>query len=196
MNTKHQLNRIIIKTMKFLITSKNQTKHKTTDYTEQELEKISSRNKYIKIQQITIPLLLESPKSKDFQLSDLKIDFLVDSGAILNIINFPTWNEIQTLHPKLLPSKTSSKLATAQRSSLTNYGKIHLLLVPIRTMERNKLSNKPFKQKFHITIIKHNIVGIQFITKYIPIMNILNSKLHIKDKYSRMIKTSSQSFED
>ena len=57
-------------------------------------------------------------------------------------------------------------------------------------MEQNKILNKPFKQTFHITDIKHNIIGIPFITKYIPTINILNSKLHIKDKYIRMKNTA------
>ena len=90
---------------------------------------------------------------------------------------------MQTLHPKMLPLKTSRRLATAQRLSLTNYGKIQFLLVPTRTMEQNKLLNKPFKQTFHITDMKHNIVGIPFITEHIPSIIILNSKLHINDKY-------------
>ena len=57
-------------------------------------------------------------------------------------------------------------------------------------MERNKISNKPFKQTFHITDIKHNIIGIPFVTKYTPTINILNSKTHIKDKYTRMKNTA------
>ena len=57
-------------------------------------------------------------------------------------------------------------------------------------MEQNKIINKPFKQLFHITDIKHNIIGIPFITKYIPKINILNSKLSLKDKYTRMKNTS------
>ena len=73
---------------------------------------------------------------------------------------------------------------------LTNYGKIQLFLVPTRTMEQNKILNKPFRQTFHITDIKHNIIGIPFITKYIPTINILNSKLHIKDKYRKMKNTA------
>ena len=105
----------------------------------------------------------------------------------------PTWNEINTLHPTLAPIKTASKLATAQGSTLVNYGKIKFFLVPTRTMEQNKILNKPFRQTFHITDIKHNIIGIPFITKYIPTINILNSKLHIKDKYTR-IKTTSLTF--
>ena len=66
----------------------------------------------------TIPFLLESPRNKEFQPPDLEIDFLIDSGAESNIINIPTWNEIKTLHPKLTPLATSSKLATAQGSTL------------------------------------------------------------------------------
>ena len=70
----------------------------------------------------TIPLLLESPKSKQFQTPDHEIDFLIDSRAESNIINIPTWNEKKILVLKLIPFKTTSRLATAQGS--TNYGKI------------------------------------------------------------------------
>ena len=57
-------------------------------------------------------------------------------------------------------------------------------------MEQNKILDKPYKQTFHITDIKHNILGISFITKDIPTINILNSKIHIKDKYTRMKNTA------
>ena len=57
-------------------------------------------------------------------------------------------------------------------------------------MEQNKILTKPFKQIFHITDIKHNIIGIPFISKYIPTINILNSKILIKDKYTKTKDTS------
>ena len=57
-------------------------------------------------------------------------------------------------------------------------------------MEQNKILNKPFKQTFHISDIRHNIIGIPFITKYIPTTNILNSKIHIKDKYTKTKNTA------
>ena len=50
--------------------------------------------------------------------------------------------------------------------------------------------NKPFKETFHITDIKPNNIGITFITKYIPTKNILNSKIHIKDKYTKTKNTA------
>ena len=82
--------------------------------------------------------------------------------------------------------KIANKLATAQGSSIINYGKIQVFLVPTRTMEQNKILSKACKQTFHITDIKHNIIGIPFLTKYNPTINIFNSKLHIKDMYTRM----------
>ena len=57
-------------------------------------------------------------------------------------------------------------------------------------MEQNKLLNKPFKQTSHITDIKHNINGFPFITKYIPTINILERKINIKDKYTKMHNTA------
>ena len=57
-------------------------------------------------------------------------------------------------------------------------------------MEQNKILNKPFKQTFHITDIKHTIIGIPFFSKYIPTINILNSKIHIKDKYTKTKSTA------
>ena len=159
---------------------KDETQCSNTKHIYQNIQKEQPREKIW-----TIPFLLESPRSKEFQQPDLEIDFLIDSRAESNIINIPTWNEIKTLQPNLTPLEISSKLATAQGSTLVNYGKIQLFLVPTRTMEQNKILNKPFKQTFHITDIKHNIIGIPFITKYIPTINILNSKIHIKDKYTK-----------
>ena len=60
-------------------------------------------------------------------------------------------------------------------------------------MEQNKLLYKPFKQTFNIAVIKHNVVGVPFITKYNPTSNILNSIIHIEDKYTK-IKNSSLTF--
>ena len=163
----------------------DKTKCLNTNHIYQNIQKEQPKEKIW-----TIPFLLESPRNKKFQPPDLEIDFLIDSGAESKIVYIPTWNEIKTLHPKLTPLETSSKLATAQGSTLVNYGKIQLFLLPTRTIEQNKILNKPFKQIFHITDIKHNIIGIPFISKYIPTINILNSKILIKDKYTKTKDTS------
>ena len=165
---------------------KGKTQCSNTNHIYQNIQKKQPREKLW-----TIPFLLESPRNKEFQPPDLEIDFLIDSGAESNIINIPTWNEIKTLHPKLTPLATSSKLATAQGSTIVNYGKIQLFLLPTRTMEQNKILNRPFKQIFHITDIKQKkIIGIPFISKNIPTINILNCKILIKDKYTKTKNTA------
>ena len=57
-------------------------------------------------------------------------------------------------------------------------------------MKQSKLLNKPFKQTFHISDIKHNFIEIPFITKYIPTISILDNKFKKKDKYTRMQNTA------
>ena len=113
---------------------KSETQCSNTNHIYQSIQKKQPSEKIW-----TIPFLLEIPRNKEFQPPDLEIDFLIDSGAESNIINISTWNEIKTLHPKLTPLETSSKLATAQGSTLVNYGKIQLFLLPTRTMEQNNL---------------------------------------------------------
>ena len=127
---------------------KDETQCSNTKHIYQKIQKEQPREKIW-----TIPILLESPTSKEFHSQNLEIDFLIDSGAESNIINIPTWNEIRTLHPNLTPIETSSKLATAQGSILVTYGKIKLFLLPTRTMEQNKILNKPFKQTIHLLIL-------------------------------------------
>ena len=61
---------------------------------------------------------IRKPKKQKVQSPDFEIDFLSDSRAETNINKIP--NEIRFLHPKLSPSKTSSKLATAEGTSPTN----------------------------------------------------------------------------
>ena len=102
---------------------------------------------------------------------------------------------MKILHPKLKPFKTTIRLATAQGSILTNYAKNPTFPCSHSNNGKNKLMSKPFKQTFHITDIKHKIIGIPFITKYIPTINILNSRNHIKDKYTRMKNTALISFQ-
>ena len=85
------------------------------------------------------PFLLESPENKEFQPPDLEIDFLIDSGTESNIIDNPSWNETKTLHPNLIPMKTASKLATAQGSTLNNYGKFNFPLLPLEQWNKIKI---------------------------------------------------------
>ena len=57
-------------------------------------------------------------------------------------------------------------------------------------MEQNEALYKPFEQIFYFTEIKHSTIGIPFITKNVPIINTLISKLDIKEKYTKLGNTS------
>ena len=64
------------------------------------------------------------------------------------MIIFPTRKRNYNIHPKLLPSETSSKQAIAQSTSLTNYRKTQLSLTRAQKMENGtKLTLlKPLKK--------------------------------------------------
>ena len=79
---------------------KDEIQGSKTNHIYQNIQKKQPREKIW-----TIPFLLESPKSKEFQPPDLEIDFLIDSGAESNIINIPTWNKIKELHANLKPPR-------------------------------------------------------------------------------------------
>ena len=111
----------------------DKTKCLNTNHIYQNIQKEQPKEKIW-----TKPFLLEKTKNKEFQPPDLEIDFLIDSGAESNIINIPTWNEIKTLHPILTPLTTSSKLATAQGSTLVNYGKVQLFFLPTKQWSKIK----------------------------------------------------------
>ena len=54
----------------------NEKQRSSTNHIYQNIQKNTAKKKVW-----AIPLLLESPKSKEFQPPDLEIDFLIDSGA-------------------------------------------------------------------------------------------------------------------
>ena len=64
---------------------KDETRYSNTKHIYQNIQKKQPREKIW-----TISFLLESPRNKEFQPTDLEIDFLIDSGAESNIINIST----------------------------------------------------------------------------------------------------------
>ena len=78
---------------------------------------------------------------------------------------------------KIKTFKNLQQISYSTRISFNKFWQIQVFLIPTRTMEQKKLLTKPFKQTFLITDIKHNTIEIPFIIKYIPTLNILNSKV-------------------
>ena len=69
----------------------------------------------------------------------LEIDFLMDSGATLNLLNEDTWNEIKYKNPEIQLEKANKTLTAANNTTIETYGTVQLPLTPDRIWNnRNK----------------------------------------------------------
>ena len=69
----------------------------------------------------------------------LEIDFLLDSGATLNLLNEDTWNEIKCNNPEIHLEKANKTLTAANNTTLETFGTVTLTLTPGRiSNNRNK----------------------------------------------------------
>ena len=109
----------------------------------------------------------------------LEIDFLLDSGATLNLLNEDTWNEIKFNNPELQLEKANKTLTAANNTTIETFGTVTLNLTPERTSNsRNKLQQN-FNIYFYITQCNHNILGTPFVKEYIETINVNTNKLTI-----------------
>ena len=95
----------------------------------------------------------------------LEIEFLLDSGATLNILNTDTWIELKEYYTLRLKPSTFV-LSAANNSKLHSNGTIKLTLHPDVTENRN-LKNTSFTLMFHLSNTKFNILGTPFLEKYV-----------------------------
>ena len=109
----------------------------------------------------------------------LEIDFLLDSGATLNLLNEHTWNEIIYNNPEIQLEKANKTLTAANSTTIQTFGTVTLNLTPERTSNsRNKLQQN-FKSYFYITQCNHNILGTPFFKEYLETINVNTNKLTI-----------------
>ena len=109
----------------------------------------------------------------------LEIDFLLDSGATLNILNNDTWNEIKEYH-KLQLKASTFVLSAANNSKLQSNGTIKLKLY--RDVTENKtLRNTSFTITFHVTNTKLKVLGTPFLEKYLDSIKCSSHTLQMKD---------------
>ena len=109
----------------------------------------------------------------------LEIDFLLDSGATLNLINEDTWNEIQYNNPEIHLERANKTLTAANNTTIETLGTITLNLTTDRVSNnRNKLQHN-FNIHFYITKCNHNILGTPFFKEYIETINVNTNKLTI-----------------
>ena len=91
----------------------------------------------------------------------LETNFLLDSGATLNILNTDTRNEIKEYH-KLQLKASTFVLSAAINSKVQSNGTIELTLYPDVTESRT-LKNTSFTLTFHVSNTKFNILGTPFL---------------------------------
>ena len=70
----------------------------------------------------------------------LEIDFLLDSGATLNLLNEDTWNEIKYNNPDIRPEQANKTLTAANNTTIETFGTVTLNLTPDKT---SNSINKP-----------------------------------------------------
>ena len=107
----------------------------------------------------------------------LEIDFLLDSGATLNLLNEGTWNEIKYNNPEIQLEKANKTLTAANNTTIETYGTVKLPLTPDRiSNNRNKPQNN-FYIHFYVTQCNHNILGTPFFKEYIETINVNTNRL-------------------
>ena len=107
----------------------------------------------------------------------LEIDFLLDSGATLKLLNEDTWNKFKYNNPEIHLEKANKTLTAANNTTIETFGTVTLTLTPDRiSNNRNKPKNK-FHIHFYITQCNHNILGTPFFKVYIETINVNTNRL-------------------
>ena len=107
----------------------------------------------------------------------LEIDFLLDSGATLNLLNEDTWNEIKYNNPEIQLERADKTLTAANITTTETFGTVTLTLTPDRiSNNRNKPQNN-FHIHFCVTQCNHNILGTPFFKEYIETINVNTNRL-------------------
>ena len=126
-----------------------------------------------------LPMYQCNKLEQDFskQKPILEIDFLLDSGATLNLLNEDTWNEIKYNNPEIHLEKANKTLTAANNTTIETFGTVTLTLTPDRiSNNRNKPKNN-FHIHLYITQCNHNILGTPFFKEYIETINVNTNRL-------------------
>ena len=112
---------------------------------------------------------------------NLEIDFLLDSGATLHILNNDTWNEIWDYH-KLQLKACLFVILEANNSELQSNDTVKLTLYPDVT-ENRTLRKTNFARTLLLSNTKFNILGTPFPENFVESIKCLSHKVEIKHKY-------------
>ena len=85
------------------------------------------------------------------QKSILEIDFLLDSGATLNLLNEDTWNELKHNNLHLQLSKSVRTLTAANNTKIETLGTINLNVTPEKISNSRSNPHPIFNIFFFVT---------------------------------------------
>ena len=120
---------------------------------------------------------LETNFTKQKQI--LEIDFLLDSGATLNLLSKDTWNELMYNNPHLQLTKSIKTLTAANNTNIETLGTINLNVTPERVSNSRSNPHPIFNIFFYVAQCNHNILGTPFFKEYIETINVNTNKLTI-----------------
>ena len=109
----------------------------------------------------------------------LEIDFLLDSGATLNLLNEDIWNEVKYNNPNIRLEQANKTLTAANNTTIETFGTVTLNLTPDKTPNSRNKPQHNFSIHFYVTQCNHNILGTPFFKEYIETINVNTNKLTI-----------------
>ena len=109
----------------------------------------------------------------------LEIDFLLESGATLNLLNEDTWNELKYNDPHLQLTKSVRTLTAANNTKIETLRTINLNVTPERISNSRSNTHPIFNIFFFVTQCNNNILGTPFFKEYIETINVNTNKLTI-----------------
>ena len=85
------------------------------------------------------------------QKPDLEIDFLLDTGATLNLLNEDTWNEMTYNNSDIHLERANKTLTAANNTAIETFGTITLNLTPDRISNNKNKKQHNFNIHFCVT---------------------------------------------
>ena len=125
-----------------------------------------------------LPMYQVNKLEQDFtkQKPLLEIDFLLDSGATLNLLNKDT-NEIKYNNPEIRLEQANKTLTAENNTTIETKGTVTLNLTPERISNGRNKFQQTFSIYFYVTQCNHNILGTPFFKEYIETRKVNTNKL-------------------
>ena len=130
--------------------------------------------------------------------SSLEIAFLLDSGASISVLNYPTYINLTKLLD-IRSNHTSDVGPTRNSKTLTVANQIEVPILHYANIILNTTideNSRYFSVPFAVAVIKHNILGTPFFEDNIQNINYktLHSNSNTNQKHTQMMQSSQHSY--